>query len=75
MAVPIGLRFSAPATDGVITLLVAPVSHNAVVVAVGVKGLGGDYGSNASVMLTSVTIRLVIPSCFLVKAWNDGIIF
>ena len=58
------------ATDGVMALAVAPVSHKALV-GTGVSGgVGGLAGSKAGVIETLVTMRLVYPEYLMVKARN-----
>lgn len=69
---PVGVRPRVAATDGVIALPVAPVSHNALVGTGLGGGVGGLVGSKAAVIETLVTIRLVQPEYLMVKARNGS---
>jgi len=53
-------------------LLLAPVSHKALVGTWAGSGFGGLLGSKAAVIETAVIIREAKPLCFIVKALKLG---
>ena len=71
-SVPTEIRPKSATTDGVIALLVAPVSHNALVDICLGGGEGGFCGSKAAEIETAVMIRLTKPECLIVNAWKGG---
>ena len=66
--VPIGVKPRLATTDGVIALLLAPVSHNALVGTCEGGGIGGFLGSYAAVIETAVMIRSAKPEYLIVRA-------